>query len=372
VAIHRLPANVAALIDVPGKHPDGNGLYLQVAAPGQASWTFRHKNKWRGLGPVNLFTLDEMRDKAHALRKAAREGQCPIQMLDAGTPAATGKTFEDAKADYLKAKSPLWSDSNRDRELRRYDFLFGQIPWFTALPLTAIDQDAKNKALGHFEVGKKARTDLGYYVEAILRFATTGKLLRVTDTAKANVQHHQSMDYKGVPGFYKRLSEVGSVNARALQFMILSGLRTDELIGAKYKGKITKPAATWGDITDELVLFRPGKVMKAKKDHSVPLTPAMIKLLGKPGKPDAALFKVSSQSAMLDTLREITGNGDKVHGFRTSFTAWGDNETNYPKWLVQLCIAHDTRSATERAYSRTDVLERRRKIMTAWSDYVNS
>jgi integrase len=377
VAIHKLnPAHIAGLIDA-GKRrwSDGGGLSLQVAAPGQASWVYRHRETWRSLGPADEIDIVEARDRADVLRKAKREGRCPIQMLDAGAPATTGKTFDDAKAEYLRAKSPLWSDSNRDRELRRYDFLFSQIAWFTALPLTAIDQAAKNKALDHFEAGKKARSDLGYYIEAILRYAETGKLLRVTDTIKANVQRHPDMPYEDVPSFYKRLSEVATVDARALQFVILSGLRTDELIGAKYKGKVVKPAATWGDITEEngkLALFRSGKVMKAKKDHTVPLTPEMIKVLGKQQAADVPLFKVSSQSAMLDTLRKADGNGYDVHGFRTSFTGWGDNETNFPKWLVQLSIAHDTRTATERAYSRTEVLKRRREIMTAWSDYVNS
>jgi integrase len=377
VAIHKLkPTEVADLIDnVPGRHADGGGLYLQIARPGQASWVYRHREKWRSLGPADECSIEEARDRADALRRAKREGKCPIQMLDAGSPVATGKTFADAMADYLKAKSPLWSDSNRDRELRRYEYLFGQIPEFTPLPLASIDQDAKNKALGAFEVGKKARTDLGYYIAAILRYAEEGKLLRVTDAAKAKAEPHPSMPYKDVPSFYKRLGEIDAVAARALQFMILSGLRTSELIGKRERGKWTKRPATWGDVTEEggkLVLFRPGKVMKAKKDHTVPLTAAMIKLLGKRGKPDVALFEVTRDDAMLDTLRKGDGNGYDVHGFRASFNGWGDNETNYPKWLTQLCIAHDTRSATERAYSRTDVLERRREIMTAWSDYVNS
>ena len=273
MAIHKLkPTEVADLIDnVPGRHADGGGLYLQIARPGQASWVYRHREKWRSLGPADECSIEEARDRADALRRAKREGKCPIQMLDAGSPVATGKTFADAMADYLKAKSPLWSDSNRDRELRRYEYLFGQIPEFTPLPLASIDQDAKNKALGAFEVGKKARTDLGYYIAAILRYAEEGKLLRVTDAAKAKAEPHPSMPYKDVPSFYKRLGEIDAVAARALQFMILSGLRTSELIGKRERGKWTKRPATWGDVTEEggkLVLFRPGKVMKAKKDGS--------------------------------------------------------------------------------------------------------
>jgi integrase len=110
--------------------------------------------------------------------------------------------------------------------------------------------------------------------------------------------------------------------------------------------------------------------MKAGREHVVPLTPQMIKLLGKRQADDVPLFKVSSQSAMLDTLRSLTGNGFTVHGFRASFETWGAEATNYPRDLIRLCTAHDKRSATDRAYQRSNLLEKRREVMEAWSDYV--
>jgi integrase len=96
----------------------------------------------------------------------------------------------------------------------------------------------------------------------------------------------------------------------------------------------------------------------------------MVALLGKRGADDAPLFEVSSQSAMLDTLRSLTGNGYTVHGFRSSFEDWAADTTNFPRDLVKLCTAHDKRTATDRAYQRSDRLEKRREIMTAWSDFL--
>jgi integrase len=372
VAIHRLkPSSVAALIEnQPGKHPDGGGLYLQVGAPGQASWIFRHQNKWRSIGPADIIDITEARDRALALRKAAHAGQCPIQMLDAGVPAVTGKTFAEAMAEYLKAKSPTWADSNRKRELRRYEFLFGQIPDFTVLPLASIDQDAKNKALGYWETGSKKQSDVGFYIEAILRFAETGKLLRVRKDGEDDVEHHAAMPWRDVPAFFKRLVAPDSVDAKALAFTILTTLRTSEVIGGE-----VKPPATWREIGEQdgkPVWFVPADRMKARRKHMVPLTPQMMKLLGKPQDPDVALFKVSNQEALRKTLKALDGNGFDVHGFRASFETWGQEATNFPPDLVKLCTGHDKRSKTDKAYARSDRLEKRREVMTAWSDYVNS
>jgi integrase len=96
----------------------------------------------------------------------------------------------------------------------------------------------------------------------------------------------------------------------------------------------------------------------------------MVKLLGERKTDDMPLFKVSSASAMLDTLRAIDGNGYTVHGFRSSFEDWGAEATSFPPALVKLCTAHDSRTQTDKAYQRSDMLAKRREIMEAWSDYV--
>jgi integrase len=377
VAIHKIkPSAVADLIDLPGRHADGGGLYLQVAAPGQASWVFRHKEKWRSLGPATLYSIEEVRDRAHALRRARHEGQDPLQMLSAGRAAPAGKTFANAMADYLKAKSPTWQASNRDRELRRYAFLFGQVPDFTALSLASIDQAAKNAALATWETGSKKQSDVGFYIEAIIRYAETGKLLRVKKSSGGDdVEHHAAMPWRELPAFFRRLGTVGTLDSRALAFTILTGSRTDEVIGTKRKGKWTKHPASWREIGEEdgkPVWIIGGDRMKAGRKHSVPLTPQMVALLGKRQADDVPLFKVSSASAMLDTLRAITGNGYTVHGFRSSFEVWGAEATSFPRDLVKLCTAHDSRTQTDKAYQRSDLLEKRREIMQGWSDFIVS
>ena len=239
MAIHRIDdtkkGELDRLVRTKGKHCDGGGLYLQVASPGQASWVYRHKERWKSLGPANLYSIAEARETTHTLRKAADKGEDPFALLKTlRRPAKpAGKTFAVAMAEYLAAKSPHWAASNRARELRRYAYLFGQIPDFVALPVKAIDQAAKNTALATWDGQTKARRDVGFYIEAIIRYAETGKL-RLSG-GSAEQEHHEAMPYSQAPAFYARLAKLGTDDARALQWTILTGARTDEVIGAKHK-----------------------------------------------------------------------------------------------------------------------------------------
>jgi Arm DNA-binding domain len=194
-----------------GKHSDGGGLYLQVASPGHASWVWRHKERWKSIGPAAVYSIEQAREKARLSRLEAHEGRDPFQMLASTRAAPAGKLFGEAMAEYLEAKASTWADSNRARETRRYNFLFGQIPDFTALPIKSIDQDAKNKALATWEAGSKKHRDVGFYIEAILRHALTGKLRLRSSTD--DVQHHDAMPWRDVPAFYRRLDEVSDDDA---------------------------------------------------------------------------------------------------------------------------------------------------------------
>jgi hypothetical protein len=252
--IHRLDTDKAGdkidskYLTIPGKHPDGGGLYLQVAEEGQASYVWRHKETWRSIGPEHLITIRETRYKSHEPGKAVHEKRNPFDLLKTlrgGPTAAGGKTFAQAMTEFLDANSSRLSASNRDRTRRDYEYQLGQVPDFVALPLKAIDQDKKNAALATWNDRAGIREKVGYYIGAILDYAATGRLkLRA-----GNVKHHEPMPYASVPAFFRKLGALGTVDAKALQWTILTGARTDEVIGSKKKGGAwNKHPATWGEI----------------------------------------------------------------------------------------------------------------------------
>jgi integrase len=356
---------LARLMRTKGKHPDGGGLYLQVANPGQASWVFRHKEQWASIGPANVYKIEEAREAARNLRKEVHEGRNPFQMLSGRRARPVGATFGEWLGKYLDKKEAHWTPSNRVRERRDHERTFAQLPEFTALPVKAIDPTAKADALA--KLGKSARRKATSWIEAIITYAETG-VVRQRGPSDDEVEHHESMPYRDVPSLYARLAALDTDDARALQWTILSGARTDEVIGAKHKAP-----ATWGEIADVdglLTWIIPKTRMKGRKMHRVPLTAQMVALLGERRADNIPLFTVSSANGMLNTLKANGGNGYTVHGFRTSFQEYVAAETDWPDDLADRCIAHERRGKVRRAYQRDDLLPKRRLIMERWSDFL--
>jgi integrase len=58
-----------------------------------------------------------------------------------------------------------------------------------------------------------------------------------------------------------------------------------------------------------------------------------------------------------------------VHGFRSTFRDWAEEETSYPHEVKEAALAHAVKSKTERAYRRTDLFEKRREMMRDWGDF---
>jgi integrase len=375
-----------------GTWSDGGGLYLKVQGPRQASWVYRWKSQWIGLGSADIYNIKQAREKARKAWEAACKGEDPTLVIKAmrrspsivpalaGTmspapgihaPAGAGKTFSEALEGYIKHKEQkTWSASNAPRERRAHEREFAKVPDLTAMDLSAIDELAKNTALNRW-TGKKKQT-IGYWLNAVIVYGLTGRI-RERRVSADDQEHHASMPYDEVPALYAGLAKVDDDDARALCFTILTGARTDEVIGAEYKGKVTKAQATWSEIGEHKgkpTWIIPKERMKGNRRHRVPLTAQMVALLGERRADNAPLFEVSHSNALLNTLKTNGGNGYTVHGMRSSFSDWVLDETKYGADLADMCIAHLTRSKVRASYQRSDQLEKRREIMTAWSNFV--
>jgi integrase len=158
------------------------------------------------------------------------------------------------------------------------------------------------------------------------------------------------------------LLENGSESAKALAFTILTVARTGETIGA-----------TPQEIKEQKLWVLPPARMKAAREHRVPLTDAALGLLGDmSGKylfSGATADKPLSNMAMLMLLRDLRVEGYTVHGFRSAFSTWARELTDYPREIVEACLAHASGDAVELAYRRTDFLDKRRALMEQWGEY---
>ena len=80
--------------------------------------------------------------------------------------------------------------------------------------------------------------------------------------------------------------------------------------------------------------------------------------------------KPLSNMSMLMLLRRMKVDGVTVHGFRSTFRDWAADVANAPREVAEMSLAHAVGSNVERAYARSDLLEKRRVLMERWSNYV--
>jgi hypothetical protein len=74
---------------------------------------------------------------------------------------------------------------------------------------------------------------------------------------------------------------------------------------------------------------------------------------------------------MLHLLKVQLGRvGDAtVRGFRSCFTDWATEQTNFPSEVREMALAHAVGDEVEAAYRRGDLFEKRRQLAKAWARY---
>jgi hypothetical protein len=85
--------------------------------------------------------------------------------------------------------------------------------------------------------------------------------------------------------------------------------------------------------------------------------------------PGAREGKPLSNMAMLMMLRRMGRDDLTAHGFRSSFRDWAAETTGYPGDLVEMALAHVVSNATEAAYRRGDMFDKRRRLMARLGGY---
>jgi integrase len=202
--------------------------------------------------------------------------------------------------------------------------------------------------------------------EAALRSVRKG-LPRQTD----KVEHFKAMPYAEIPAFMKELATASPTTGRdALRFTIYNAVRSSETRNA-----------VWTEIDlDKAIWTIPGERMKAKETHVVPLSQAAVSILRRRWKlrtsDDGLVFsnngeKPISDMTMTKLLRDAGIKGATVHGFRSAFTDWAAEKTDFPKEVADKALAHKLSNQVEAAYRRTDFFDKRRELMARWATYLD-
>ncbi len=170
--------------------------------------------------------------------------------------------------------------------------------------------------------------------------------------------------------FMADLRKEHGVGARALEFAILTAARTGEVIGAQW-GEIDLQAAVW---------TVPPSRMKASKEHRVALSSRVMEIINELRKtrqgeyvfPGARRGKPLSIMAVLATLKRMERTDLTAHGFRSTFRDWAAEQTNYPREVAEMALAHTVGDKVEAAYRRGDLFEKRRRLMDEWQRHTET
>jgi integrase len=387
-------ARVNRLKSKPGRHPDGDGLYLDVTDEGVQSWTFRFTMAGRernmGFGPLRDISLAAARELAADARRLKRAGLDPLEQrraarVAAALEAARAMTFRQCAEAYIAAHAAGWRNAEHRRQwsatLASYAY-----PKIGHLPVAAVDVGLVLKIV---EPLWRTRTEtasrLRGRIELVIDWATArgyrtgenparwkGHLENLLPRRRAvqKVKHLAAVPYTEVPALMAQLRAADDIPAHALEFLILTAARSGEAIGARWD-EIDRPSRLW---------TIPAERMKGGREHKVPLSDRTVVILE-----EMAALRVSdlvfpgrdadrplSKTTPVRVLRRLGHREAVVHGLRSSFATWAAERTNYPHEIREAALAHAIPSAVERAYRRTTMLDRRRRLMADWAAYCGS
>ncbi len=364
----------------PGRHADGNGLYLYVQPSGARSWiqrlVIRGRRRELGLGSVALVSLAEAREKARANRKLAREGGDPLaeKRRARGVPTfaeAAVRVVEQQKAGWRNPKYPRAWLSSLER------FAFGRIGKMPVTEVTGADIYEVLAPIWHVKP-PTART-LRRRMRAVLEWAVAMELRpdnpcdrigRVLGPQNDVVKHMKALPHREVAAALEtvRASDSLPVVKLAFEFLVLTAARWGEVRWA-----------VWPEIDHgEGVWTVPAKRMKAGREHRVPLCGRALEILDEArrlGGGSAIVFARGRGRELAEKqvrqMLERLGIAAVPHGFRSSFRDWAAEETDHPREVVEAALAHIVKNKVEAAYMRSDLFERRRRLMDEWAEHVS-
>ena len=362
-----------------GRYCDGQGLYLDVRRTGSRGWvqrlTIRGPRTELGLSGFFLVSLKEAREKAFANRKLAREG---------GGPRAEKRrsesmpTFADATRTVWKQLRPGWRSPRHARlwlaSVERHAF-----PHIGKMPIaaeTSADVIGILAPIWH-EKTSTARK-LRQRIRAVLEWAVAmdlrpdnpcdriGPVLGAQGNA---VRHMRALPHGEVGAALQavRASKARPVVKLAFEFLVLTATCSSEI-----------RAAAWMEIDrDEGVWTIPARRTKGNREHRVPLSRRAVEILdqaralggGGPFVFPSLHGKPLGSTAMADLLRALK-IAAVPHGFRSSLRDWAAERTDHPREVAEAALAHKVRNPIEAAYRRTNLFERRRRLMDDWADYL--
>jgi len=413
---HALSAIEVKRLSRPGWHAVGGvaGLLLQIKPPLRAgmpisrSWILRIQVAGQrqpiGLGSFPQVSLADAREQARKLALEAKGGVNLVARKRAQrsaliTAASRNKTFRDCAEAYMEAHS---SDYTNDKHRKQWastldTYAYTLIGRMLAADITmrhVLDVLLQETTHRDGSIGKLWHTKpetakrLLDRIRTILDYATVNEYRSGNNPATwkgyldtqlpsprglKKVKHQPALPYEQVGDFMLVLRRTNSISAKALDFTILTGMRSGSV-----------RMANWSEIDFAKELWNiPAEHFKTRQEFRVPLQPQAIKLLKSlprivgcekifPGATGKALSDMALSQLMRGMRERGELNVDAVpHGFRSTFRDWAAEQTRYPDEIRKAASGHAVSDAVKASYERTDLLDRRRSLMNEWANFID-
>jgi integrase len=399
-------------------HPGGNrnvlisvggvpGLHMQLTPKRGRSWVLRAKvgeaRRDIGLGGFPAVTLSQAREKAREARDKISQGIDPIEERKAAKAALAaaqrrGLTFADATDKYLAAKLDAFKNAKHRQQWQNTLETYAKPELGRMMVQDIAVQDVLRVLQPIWKTKTETASRVRGRIEAVLSWATVAghrmgdnparwagnlKELLPAPSKVAKEINHPAIRIEDAPRWFEALRSREGFGARALELLALTATRSQEIRGALWE-EIDLNTALW---------IIPALRMKMDREHRIPLSSeavAMLKALPRvaesrlvfPAARGGELSDMSLSAAMkrmhaADSAAGGVGFVDSAskrsavpHGLRSTFRDWVAERTTYPGDMAEVALAHRINNAVEASYRRGDMVEKRRKMMDDWAEYL--
>lgn len=403
-------------INKPGWHAVGGvaGLLLQVKPPAREgasisrSWILRVQVAGQrqpvGLGAFPQVSLAEAREQARKLASEAKGGVNLLARKRAQrsaliAAASKNKTFTECAQAYMEAHTSDYTNEKHRKQwpatLEAYAYpvigkmLVADITMRHVLDVLLQETTHRNGIVGKlWYIKAETAKRLLDRIRTVLDYATVNEFRSGTNPATwrgfldtqlpspkglKQVRHQPAVPYAQMGDFMVELRRNESISAKALEFLILTGVRSGSV-----------RMAEWSEIDFQRKLWIiPADHTKTREEHRVPLQSQAIRLLKSLPRMAGAdkVFpsptgKALSDMALSQLMRGMRERGELSveavpHGFRSTFRDWAAEMTNYPDEIRKAASGHAVGDAVKESYQRTDLLEKRRHLMNDWATFLD-
>jgi integrase len=362
-----------------GWHADGGGLYLRVSDERQRRrWIYRYVRSGKvtevGLGAASAVSLAQAREQRGKLSEEVAKGYNPIQERKRRErEQASRKNFAEVAGLVLARQTKSGrSESSLYSWRRSFEVHCAKIGRLDVADITTGDVLGVVLPLIDAAGYPTARRTLARIADVLAYAIAHGwrhsanvaewRSIKAVIPERPNGKRGRPMlPWPEAPVFIQALRESDGMSARCLEFVALTALRLSEA-----------RLAQWKEFDLETALLTvPETRMKRRVEFKVPLSPsaaALVEDLKANRRAGSRVFPVS-RCAVWDMCKRVAPEAS-VHGWRATFRSWCADH-GVDDGVAEMCLSHGPGDATKAAYNRADMVDRRRKVMQAWADFLD-